>query len=329
MAGLKSYEFRRERQRSWSELDRLVGRIEKSGIRSLNEKELARLPILYRAALSSLSVARSISLDRALLEYLEGLSARAYFCVYGATSNIGHSFGHFFVRRFPRAVRRCKGAIALAAAFLLLGVLVAWVLTANDPDWFYVFVGEGYAVGRNPATPTEDLRRTLYEGQDSAKLALFTSFLFTNNARVGLLAFALGFLVGIPVYLLLFTNGLILGAFAALFGMRGLGVDFWGWLLPHGITELLAIALCGGAGLVLAQALVFPGRNTRLQNLARHGREAGVIALGCVAMFFVAGLIEGVFRQTVTDTFIRYVVATTSAVLLGFYFARAGRGEAA
>ena len=40
---------------------------------------------------------------------------------------------------------------------------------------------------------------------------------------MGILSFALGFLVGLPSFLLLFYNGLILGAFTALFHSRGLG----------------------------------------------------------------------------------------------------------
>jgi len=83
---LKSYAFRRERERTWRELEVLVAKTESGGVRSLTPNEVMRLPGLYRASLSSLSVARSISLDRNVLEYLEALAARAYFCVYGARS---------------------------------------------------------------------------------------------------------------------------------------------------------------------------------------------------------------------------------------------------
>jgi len=323
---LKSYEFRRERQRTWSELERLVQRVEKSGVRSLTPEQLARLPLLYRATLSSLSVARSISLDRALLDYLESLSARAYFAVYGTTRRLRHTLGGFFTHRFPVAVRRYSGAIAMAGAFLVLGVVVAWVLTARDPDWFYVFVSEGYSGGRNPAAPTAQLREGLYT-HSSEGLTAFTSFLFTHNARIGMLAFAIGFVAGVPVFLLMFTTGLLLGAFSALYASRGLGIDFWGWLLPHGVTELLAVVLCGGAGLVLAKALVFPGRHSRLDNLALRGREAGTIVLGSVVLFFIAGLIEGYFRQLVTDLTVRWLVAALSAFFWVYYFVRVGRGR--
>src|ERR1700745_2015490 len=80
---LKSSEFRKGRAEGWLELERLVTRVERQGIRRLSWDELQRLPILYRAALSSLSVARTIVLDRNLLLYLETLSTRGFLRVYG------------------------------------------------------------------------------------------------------------------------------------------------------------------------------------------------------------------------------------------------------
>ncbi|MHC4224044.1 MAG: stage II sporulation protein M, partial [Planctomycetota bacterium] len=158
-------------------------------------------------------------------------------------------------------------------------------------------------------------------------LGSFASFLFTHNARVGMTAFALGFVAGLPVYILLFMNGLILGAFGALYHSRGLGLDWWGWVLPHGVTELFAVILCGAAGLALAHALVFPGRYTRLQNLALRGREAGIVVLGAVVLFFIAGLIEGIFRQMVMDITVRYLVILLTASGLAWYFLRVGRTQ--
>ena len=76
-ATLKSSQFRKEREASWRELDALVARMEQRSGVALEPSELMRLPTLYRAALSSLSVARAISLDRSLLGYLENLANRA------------------------------------------------------------------------------------------------------------------------------------------------------------------------------------------------------------------------------------------------------------
>jgi len=326
---LKSFEFRREREKTWTELERLVARVEKGGVRGLSANQLARLPVLYRATLSSLSVARSISLDKNVLDYLESLCARAYFCVYGTKRHLREVLADFFGHRFPAAFRRFALHIGVAALIMAVGTLTAYVLTTRNPEWFYAFVPEAAADGRNPAAPTDELRAVLYDHTDAAEgLTTFASFLFTHNARVGMLAFALGFVAGFPVYLLLFYNGLMLGAFGALYASRGLGFEFWGWVLPHGVTELGAVVICGGAGLVLAQSLVFPGRHTRLKNLARRGREAGVLVLGAVAMLFLAALIEGFFRQLVMHDGARYLVAIVTAAAWLAYFLRVGRRRA-
>lgn len=326
---LKSFEFRREREASWYELDELVTRVEKKGVKHLTATELSRLPMLYRGALSSLSVARSISLDRNVVGYLESLTGRAYFCVYGAKRHLREAIADFFLWRFPASVRRFRWHIAIAATVMMLGALTAYVMVQQDPDRFYTFVGADYAQGRGPSASTEELRAVLYDDGGSAveRLTAFATFLFTHNARIGMLAFALGFAVGLPVFLLIFVNGLTLGAFGALYGSRGLSWEFWAWVLPHGVTELSAVILCGGAGLTLAQALVFPGRHTRLRNLALQGREAAVLVLGAVFMFLVAGLIEGIFRQSVHSVGIRYTVAATTAVLWLAYFVWVGRGR--
>src|SRR4051812_4683861 len=123
---LKSVEFRREREASWAELERLVGIVEKRSVRALSAAELARLPVLYRATLSSLSVARAISLDRNLLDYLESLTGRAYFCVYGAKRHLREALAEFFLDRFPAAVRHIRGHIALSALLLVLGGVVGF-----------------------------------------------------------------------------------------------------------------------------------------------------------------------------------------------------------
>ena len=328
---LKSVEFRKERQSTWTELDRLVSRAEKSGLESLTARDLSRLPVVYRATLSSLSVARAVSLDRNLVEYLEALCARAYVQVYGVKRGFLATARTFLSRTFPRAFRDYRRHIGLSAAIVILGVLAGFFLTLSDIDRYYAFVPEAMAGGRTPAASTEALKGYLYDTEENPSGALFTfaSFLFTHNSRVGMLAFALGFALGIPTLFLLFTNGLTLGAFVGLHHSRGLAVDVWGWLLPHGITELLAIIICGGAGLVLAQSIVFPGRRTRLESLSVQGREAAKLVIGAVFMLFLAGLIEGIFRQTVLSVPIRYAVAILSAVYWVVYFSALGHREEA
>ena len=128
-----------------------------------------------------------------------------------------------------------------------------------------------------------------------------------------------------PTALLMLYNGLILGAFSALYGSRDLTVELWGWLSIHGTTELFAIILCGGAGLHIASGILFPGTHGRLETLARNGRRAGIIVIGTVLMFFIAGLLEGFARQLVTDTWARYTIGGGALLCWMLYFWRAGR----
>lgn len=325
----RSVAFRKEREGTWRALEALVERVEKKGISALAADELARLPHLYRATLSSLSVARSISLDRALVEYLETLCGRAYFCVYGTREPARRRLAALVGWRFPAAVRALRRQVLASAAFLVLGALTAFFMVVDDAETYYQFVPGAYAGGRDPSATTEELRAVLYDEMGmSGVLTEFAASLFSNNAGIGILAFALGFTLVLPA-LLLFVNGLILGAFAALYDGRGLSLDLWGWLLPHGVTELLAVVLCGAAGFAIGQAWVFPGERSRLDNLRERGRDAAIVVFGAVVMLFVAGLIEGIFRQTVTTLEVRWAVATATALFWVWYLGLVGRARAA
>jgi uncharacterized membrane protein SpoIIM required for sporulation len=326
---MKSVTFRRERQATWTELEDLVARVEAQSLTALTPAQTARLPVVYRAVLSSLSVARAISLDADLLAYLESLAARAYMVAYAAKRHPWEAFTDFVGRRFPDAVRHAWRQVALAGSVLALGVVAGYLLTRQDSARFYAFVSDAMAHGRGPSATTEDLRAVLYAGrQASDLLTAFAMFLFTHNAAVGFLCFATGFAAGVPTLLLLFGNGLSLGAFAALYAERGLGLEFWAWVLPHGVTELSAVVLCAAAGLVLGDALLFPDRYTRLASLARRGRAAALIVAGATLMFFIAGLIEGIFRQAVPSVTLRLLLAVATAVAWLLYFGPRTPGRA-
>jgi len=323
---LKSAQFRKERESSWSELERLVALAEHQGLRNLSHEDLQRLPTLYRGAVSSLSVARAISLDQNALDYLTNLTSRAYVAVYATKRPPARAVAEFASRVLPRATRKFAVYLAVACLLLALGVLCGYLMTLADVERYYSFVPGALAEGRDPTASTEQLREVLYRREEGEEvLHGFATFLFTHNAKIGILCFALGFAAGVPVVFLLFQNGLILGAMAALYSTRGLEAEFWAWVLPHGVTELLAVCVCGAAGLVLGMAVVFPGEFGRMQNLGRRGREAALLVLGAVVLFFFAALIEGFFRQLVQSVPIRWAVAASSALLWALYFGLAGR----
>ena len=327
---LRSTQFRKEREATWRRLEQLLGKIDRHGLHGLEPAELSKLPSLYRSTISSLNVARAISLDRNLVLYLENLAQRAFLCVYGSRRPVREALTSFFLRDWPQSIRRFRWHLLVSTLFLMLGAGVGYALTLADPVQFHTFVDPGLAAGRGPEASDETLRHMLYDdgSDETADLGYFSSFLFTHNARVGLLMFAVGFVAGIPAVILLISNGLMLGAFTALYVSRGLAFPFFGWLLPHGVTEILALLICGAGGLALGQGVLFPGPTTRVRNLAATGRATAPLLLGAVLMLMAAGVLEGVFRQRVTNDITRYAVVTITAVLWATYFLFAGRREA-
>jgi uncharacterized membrane protein SpoIIM required for sporulation len=325
---LKSSEFRKGRAEGWLELERLVTLVERHGIRRLSLDELQRLPILYRAALSSLSVARTIVLDRNLLLYLETLSVRAFLAVYGPRANPLTGLRAFFGHELPAAVRSARWHILIAALTLFLGVVVGFMLTVQDETWFNSFVPAGLGGGRGPSSTRADLLdKEIFAPWPGLVISfgLFAGVLFNHNTLIGIMTFGLGMGVGIPTIMLTLYQGLPIGAFVALHYNRDLTIDFLGWLSIHGVTEIGGLILFAAGGMVIAEKMLFPGRYSRLENLAMHGRLAGQMAVGAVIMLFAAAFLEGGCRQLVASTPLRFAIGFGVGALWLAYFSLAGR----
>jgi len=324
---LRSTEFRKGREDAWRRLDEIVERVENGGISALSAEEVQELPLLYRTAVSSLSVARAIVLDRNLLLYLENLALRAYLVVYGPRSSVLQCMKKFFRRDFPQSVREIGLHMLIALAALLVGTLAGHILVTSDPGNFHLLVPSWLAQGRGPESSASELRDILFSPWPGFvnTFIVFAGSLFRHNTMVGILCFGLGLMLGIPTIALLAYNGLIIGAFTAIHAERGLTIEFIGWLSIHGVTEILAIILCAAAGLVIAEKVLFPGALPRVESLAIHGKKAAGVAAGAVSLFFIAGILEGGFRQLINNTPGRYSFALVSAILWFYYFGFVGK----
>jgi uncharacterized membrane protein SpoIIM required for sporulation len=314
--------LRAEREAEWRRLDELVSLCERKSPRALSDDDLMALPILYRGALSSLSVARETSLDLELITYLEGLCARAYFFLYGVRTTPGGRVRQFFRTDWPAAMKGLWRETLASLFLLLVGAVAGFLLVRDDPSWYGAFVPLELAGGRDFSASREFLRGTLYDGGGEAPLGVFATFLFTHNAQVSILCFALGFAFAVPTVLLLLYHGGMLGAFFALFGSHALSFELGGWLIIHGSTELFAIVLAGAAGLRIGWAVVFPGASTRLAAASRSGREAATAMVGVVVMLMAAGLLEGFGRQLVQSDPARYAIGLAMlAFWLAYFYA--------
>ncbi|AKH42650.1 putative membrane protein SpoIIM required for sporulation [Altererythrobacter atlanticus] len=327
-ASLRSDKFRLEREGDWRRLEAIVVELEKGRLRRIPDEDLLALPVLYRQAASSLSVARETSLDAGTLAYLESLVRRAWFQVYGTRTSFIAWLRDFLFGGWSAAVRTLWLDICIALAVMIAGSVVGWLLVARDSEWYYALVPGQFADTRRPGASREVLQEAL-QGTDSGEgLSVFAAYLFSNNSAVSIMAFALGFAFGIPTLLLLVYNMAVLGAMMWVFAQAGLHWEFAAWLSVHGTTEIFAILLAGAAGMHIGRAMAFPGQRSILAAAATSGRRAAQIMAGVVLMLVIAGLLEGYARQLVDDPWARAAIGGTVLLFwLAYFIALRGRGE--
>ncbi len=312
--------FVARRQDGWQRLEGLLERADRRGLQQLAPGELRELALLYRAATSDLAAAKSREYDAALRAYLNRLTARAYVLVYAGNARGGWSrVAAFFGSVFPREVRRSGPIIAATSALFVAGWIVAYWLVALKPTNAYALL---------PAAQIPLVTKSLHDSNfafDRHFAPAISSLIITNNIRVAMVAFAGGMTLGVLTLWEILNNGLMVGGLGALFAAKGFGTDFWATIAPHGIIELSSIQIAGAAGLLLAQAIIAPGRVRRIDALKANARRAGVLMIGVAGLLVIAGMIEGFVTPQRTSEVFRFGVGALTAVLLVAYFGLCGR----
>lgn len=304
----------------WTRLDELTRRA-RTRVAALDDGELDELVQLYQRTSAQLSYARTFFGDPALTARLTKLVAAAANVIYGKRPRTLQTVAQFFATTFPAAVWHNRRFMAIAAiAFFGPALLVAtWLLNSRA-----ALDASGSAAERTHYV--EEQFEQYYSEQPSAQ---FFTLVTTNNIRVGFMAFALGGILCIPGVAILAFNGVSLGQAAAWMISEGDTLRFFGLILPHGALELTAIVLAGGAGLAVGWALIAPGDRPRNEAVAEEGRRAAAIALGLMATFVVAGLIEGFVTGSGLPAVVRVGIGLIAWAAFMTYLWRSGRAAAA
>ena len=303
-------------------------RAERGGVRRLTYAEVLELSDLYQQSVNALSVARAISMDAALLTYLDALAARAYLVIYAPQESLRGLAADLFRHGFPQAVRRSWPALAIAAAALILGALAGAALITRDPTWYFTLVAPDLADGRTPGASAAYLRSTLFDtGGDHQRevLSTLSAFLFSHNTQIAILTFALGVFAILPSFLLTFYNGLMIGAFWAIFARKELSFDLFGWLSIHGVTEITALLMACAGGAQLGLAVLLPGQTSRSTALRERGGDAVKLVGLAALLLLIAALVEGFLRQIVQDTWLRLAIGWGLGAVWALWLGLSGR----
>jgi uncharacterized membrane protein SpoIIM required for sporulation len=302
-------------------LGSLLDRCERVRADALPFEELRELGRLYRRAATLLARLRERGDDPEAIRYLNALCVRAYGHLTVPPRRTGAGTGRISLR-IRAALGRTWRAQLAAWALLAIGVYVGAALVAREPRAAYALVPSslGYSSERLDqllADPEARLRFLGPQATPVARNAFFGSMLFANNTRVAMFALATGILAAVPTILLTVYNGVILGAFGAIFLRPPHGALFLAWILPHGIPELTAIALCSAGGLLLGSALVAPGRRGRRLALREAGESALLLLAAAVPLLIAAALIESFVRESTLGVASRLGVAAAMGAALG------------
>lgn len=317
--------FVRLKQPRWRAFaERLLG-TRRRGLVTLGPDELSEFAGLYRETAADLARARTYGVERGALLQLERLVAAGHSLFYRRRRRVPAHFLTFLRRGFPRLVRRQWIPVTVAGAVLFLPALIGYVRVRAEPDAAHELL-HPQIIARADEAPDRIAEGRGYVEIPSPFMPVFAGGIIANNVQVTFLAFALGVTAGLGTLFLLLFNGLHIGATLGLFDARGLGAYLWSFVLPHGIVELTAASIAGGAGLLLGSALVLPGEQTRREALVERGRLALRLLVGTSALLVLAGLVEGFVSPSPLPPEVKIGFGLILAVLLYVYLVRAGRG---
>ena len=308
-----------KRKPYWDRLEELVASTGRRNVRSLSHREIQELALLYRQAASDLSRAREEPTGAELARYLNQLLGRAHNLIYMGRRARSKGILHFYLDEFPGIFRETFPAIFVAAMIFVAGALAGILLALSSPAF------PRYLLGGKMVETIEQHRMWTQSIVTIKPLA--SSAIMTNNLIVCFTTFALGITAGLGTIWMLLLNGLLFGVVNTACWRAGLLFSLWSFVAAHGVLELPAVFISGGAGLTIGRALLFPGELPRRVSLARAGALAVRMVLGTIPLLLVAGTMEGFVSPSSLPAPLKFLVSATLAAILVLYLSRKPRPE--
>jgi uncharacterized membrane protein SpoIIM required for sporulation len=281
----------------WAELEKMLGRLEAEPDLRMTLEQLQLFHRLYERAAADLAKISTFSSEPETRRYLENLVARAYGEIHETREKQRRIFPlQWFFQTLPQTFRRHVRAFQLSLAITIAGCAFGGLAIAFDPDSKQVLMPFSH-LQQDPAKRVAEEEKATNDRLTGHKTT-FSAELMTHNTQVSIFTLALGMTWGVGTIIMLFYNGVILGAVAVDYIHAGQTKFLLGWLMPHGVIEIPAILIAGQAGLILALALI--GRGNRLSLKARLREVSGDIVtliFGVALLLVWAGFIEAFLSQ--------------------------------
>jgi uncharacterized membrane protein SpoIIM required for sporulation len=303
-----------KRRPHWLRLEQLLALSGRGSIASLKSAELQELALLYRQSASDLATVREDPASKQLAVYLNQLLGRAHNLIYMGRRANRSGIWTFSKDIYPAVFRETFPDTFAAFVLFLAGAFAGVLMGMADPSFMRHFLG--------PQMVDSIERHEMWTHSIVTVKPLASSAILTNNISVAFSTFALGITAGIGTVWMMLLNGLMMGVVGVACWHEGMSLPLWSFVAAHGVLELPAIFIAGGAGIGIAKGLLFPGSLPRRESLVRAGGRSVRLVLGTIPILFVAGVVEGFVSPTDLPYPLKFLLAGALATLLVLYLLR-------
>ncbi len=267
---------------------------QRKGLQSLGEDGVRTFVAEYRDLAGDLARLRTAAKGGDVDEvfYLNRLVAGAHNLLYRRRTLTPREISQYMFAEVPREIRASALPILLAAALMFGPAAIAGTAVLRDPSVAQALLPPGMLDRADNGVQRAKSGDGYIEDPQLFRPVMATSII-ANNVQVAIAAFASGVTAGVLTAYLLISNGISFGAVVGLYGSKGIASLLLAFVAPHGVLELSAICIAGGAGFLLAAALLIPGERTRRRALVENGRRAIRLVAGAALLLLIAGTLEG------------------------------------
>jgi uncharacterized membrane protein SpoIIM required for sporulation/uncharacterized RDD family membrane protein YckC len=312
----------------WSTFARMLADAQKRGLRSMSEKEVSDLVASYREVATDLARLRTASrvthdspaIGSDAFFYVSRLVGAGHNLLYRQRQLSWRIIANFALVSMPRELRRSAIPIVGAALLLFGPMAVTYGVVAANPTIAERLLPPGMIDRAEEGVARARSGDKTYIPIKEFERPVMASRIIANNVQVTYAVFAFGITAGILTIVMLVFNGVSIGAGFGLYASKGIFNQIGEFVLPHSVFELSAICIAAGGGLLIASALLLPGRHTRAEALVIKGRRAIRLIAVSTALLLFAGTIEGLISpRTDIPLWVKWSIAGACAVALIAY----------
>ena len=301
--------FLKQNAEKWQEFEKLIDKSEKVDPDKLTD--------LFIELTDDLSFAQTFYPESKITIYLNQLTSKVHQKIYKNKKEDSSRILNFWKIELPLLMNKAHRYMVYSFAIFFVSVLIGSISSANDDTFVRLILGDHY-VNMTLENISKDDPMAVYKKMNEVEMFLGITF---NNIRVSLFAFVAGFFVSVGTVLLLFYNGVMLGAFHYMFFENDLLFTSMLTIWIHGTLEISAIIIAGAAGIIMGNSLLFPGTYSRLASFRKGAKNGLKIVIGLIPVFIAAGLLESfVTRHTEMPLSISLGIILLSLILVIFYF---------